>query len=153
MRTQGAGKCELYPAGIRSFLINSCFRTFHRLLVLSILSYAKDKSRKRFLASVVGFYLPVRRKGTVWAKTFTSRLLGMAVWKQSLYCCLSQIRIMLVPTCGNSTFELRSSSFDIRPWRVSARAGCTALASRASSRLLLYVELGFATGACGELPY
>src|SRR6185312_657390 len=35
----------------------------------------------------------------------------------------------------------------------SARADCTALASRASPRSLLYVELGFATSPGGELPY
>src|SRR6266446_1937571 len=37
------------------------------------------------LASVFGFYLPVRRGGTFWAKIFSSRLLGMATWTQSLY--------------------------------------------------------------------
>src|SRR6266404_4743155 len=30
------------------------------------------------LASVFGFYLPVRRGGTFWAKIFSGRLLGMA---------------------------------------------------------------------------
>src|SRR6266852_6043512 len=92
-RTQGAGKFELYPAGIRSFLTNSCFRTFHRLLVLLILSYDKDKSRKSFLASVLVSIFQCDAVERFGPKYLVAGCLGWPLGRNRSTGAFSQIRI------------------------------------------------------------